>query len=216
MTRAPIEIDFYYGIGSRYSYLASTQIERIERIYGCRFHWLPLYSGRLIAAGGSDPFAGSPVSGQYDWAWRRRDAEAWAAFYAVPFREPRGRRMDAERLALACVAADRIGLAAPFSRCLFDMIFASDRPEIGADACDEAAAALGLDAGRLRGLAEERATADLHDRRIAEARARGAFGVPTFCVGDTVFWGNDRLPLLQHHLWTLQTAEAGAPVSPAR
>ena len=26
------------------------------------------------------------------------------------------------------------------------------------------------------------------------------FGVPTFVVGDEVFWGNDRLPLLRHHL----------------
>ena len=28
-------------------------------------------------------------------------------------------------------------------------------------------------------------------------RARGAFGVPTFFLGDRMFWGNDRLVLLE-------------------
>ena len=33
-----------------------------------------------------------------------------------------------------------------------------------------------------------------------EAIRRGAFGAPTFFVGDTMFWGNDRLALLEHFL----------------
>ena len=33
-----------------------------------------------------------------------------------------------------------------------------------------------------------------------DLRRRGAFGVPTFFVGDRMFWGNDRLVLLRHHL----------------
>src|SRR3546814_1950169 len=97
MSRTPIDVDFYYGIGSRYSYLAANRLGGIARDYGCRFRWLPLFSGRLIGADGADPFRGAPVSGQYDWDYRRRDAEAWAAFDGVPFHEPRGRRMDAER-----------------------------------------------------------------------------------------------------------------------
>ena len=29
---------------------------------------------------------------------------------------------------------------------------------------------------------------------------RGAFGVPTFFIDDRMFWGNDRLVLLEHYL----------------
>ena len=32
---------------------------------------------------------------------------------------------------------------------------------------------------------------------LEEARARGAFGVPTFFVGEQMFWGNDRLVILE-------------------
>ncbi|MBS1239795.1 MAG: DSBA-like thioredoxin domain, partial [Proteobacteria bacterium] len=33
-----------------------------------------------------------------------------------------------------------------------------------------------------------------------EAFRRGAFGVPTFIVGEEMFWGNDRLAILKHVL----------------
>ena len=52
-------VDFYYGLGSRYSYLASTQIERLEAETGCRVRWRPLYSGDLFAARGADPVPGA-------------------------------------------------------------------------------------------------------------------------------------------------------------
>jgi 2-hydroxychromene-2-carboxylate isomerase len=33
---APPQVDFFYGLGSRYSYLAATQIARLETETGCR------------------------------------------------------------------------------------------------------------------------------------------------------------------------------------
>ena len=36
-----------------------------------------------------------------------------------------------------------------------------------------------------------------HDSLLDEAAARGAFGVPTFFLGERMFWGNDRLMLLE-------------------
>ena len=70
-------VDFIYGLGSRYSYLAATQLARIERETGATFRWRPLSSSRLIGRRADDPFA-AKAGGQYDWDYRRRDSEAWA------------------------------------------------------------------------------------------------------------------------------------------
>jgi 2-hydroxychromene-2-carboxylate isomerase len=35
---------------------------------------------------------------------------------------------------------------------------------------------------------------------VEEAVARGVFGVPSFALGDEVYFGNDRLVLLRHAL----------------
>ena len=93
------KIDFYYSIGSRYSYLASTQIEALQQETGCQIDWYPINSIRLISRRENSPFAGKPA-GQYEWTYRELDAQRWAKLYGVPYIEPRGRvEFDSELLA---------------------------------------------------------------------------------------------------------------------
>jgi 2-hydroxychromene-2-carboxylate isomerase len=44
-----VKIDFYYSIGSRYSYLAATQIDALQQATGCHVEWQPINSIRLLA-----------------------------------------------------------------------------------------------------------------------------------------------------------------------
>lgn len=195
------KVRFYYSIGSRYSYLASTQLGKLERETGCEVVWRPLHSLDLYRLRGISPFEGEPVSGQYDWDYRRQDAKRWAEYYGVPYEEPRGAvDFDPRLLARACAAADALGAVRPYSESLFSAIFAEALPKIGEDECLRRAEAVGLSrVAFARELASPRP-----DRRIAqaaeEARSAGAFGVPTFVVDGRTFWGNDRLVLVRHHL----------------
>ena len=119
-----MKIDFYYSIGSRYSYLAATQIDALQQETGCEVEWHPVNSVRLIAQGERNPFAGKPASGQYEWTYRELDAQRWAKLYGVPYIEPRGRvNFDSELLALACTAAKRLGKVEQYSRLLFANMF---------------------------------------------------------------------------------------------
>ena len=72
---------------------------------------------------GGNPFRGQPLSGQYDWGYREYDADAGRRYYGVPFREPVAFRVDPDRLALACLAADRQGALVPCCRLLQRLIF---------------------------------------------------------------------------------------------
>jgi 2-hydroxychromene-2-carboxylate isomerase len=200
VSAAGAAVDFYYGLGSRYSYLASTQIARLEAETGCRVRWRPLYSGDLFAARGADPFRGPPVSGQYDWAWRRVDAECWADYYGVPFREPEGVRVEPRRLALAATAAGRLGALEVFSRGLFAAIFAGGSAPLDDPALCEIAGEVGLDRARFAAVLDDPDSAAALAATVADALAAGVFGVPSFVVGGRVFWGNDRLPLVRHAL----------------
>lgn len=199
-------VEFFYGIGSRYSYLASTQLERLAAATGCRIRWRPLFSGDLFAARGRDPFSGVPPSGQYDWGYRRRDAERWAGYYGVPYREPDAAGCDPGRLALAATAAARLGKVEPFSRRLFHAWFVDGVAPLDDEVCARLAREVGLDGGAFRrALADPKTAAELA-ATVEEAVARGVFGVPSFVLGDEVYFGNDRLALLQHAL-----KAAGAP-----
>ena len=192
----PVAIDFYLGLGSRYSYLAASQLERIEATYGCRFVWKPIASGALMDRRGGNPFRGQPLSGQYDWGYREYDAKCWARYYGVPFREPISFRVDPDRLALACLAADRQGALVPCCRLLQQLIFV-DGVVIDDGMIAGLAGQLELDKAAFQRDLAAPATRTRHDALLTEAAERGAFGVPTFFLGQRMFWGNDRLVLLE-------------------
>ena len=91
----------------------------------------------------------------------------------MPYNEPNFDDYVPAELARAAAAAKRLGAVVPYSHALFRKIF------VDGGVIDEAvyarlAADVGID--------------------------RGAFGVPTFLAGERLFWGNDRLVLLRHHL----------------
>ncbi|RQW37599.1 2-hydroxychromene-2-carboxylate isomerase [Novosphingobium sp. LASN5T] len=203
---AALIADFYFGVGSRYSYLASTQLAALEAETGVKFNWLAVDSAQLIAAahGGRSPFAGTNGSGQYDWGYRQKDAEAWAAFYGVPFREPHGRlALDPNLLSLACTAARGLGVAEAYAHALLRAVFADDLPAVDRAVCIACASRVGLDRDAFATALDDENTWKERERVTAKAIEQGAFGVPTFVVNQRLFWGNDRIVLLRHAL--LQT-----------
>ena len=192
------EVDFYFGPGSRYSYLASTQLARIERETGCRFRWLPLQSSLLISAGhkGKDPFKDG--AGQYDWEYRKQDALAWARHYGVEYLEPVDRlTFDSRKAALACLAGERQGAVESISRAVMSLIFITPGRTLVDDDFERVAGACGLDVERFRDDLASDNLGDEMEARVAEAVECGTFGVPTFFLGERMFWGNDRLVLVE-------------------
>lgn len=203
--KAIANVDFYYSLGSRYSYLASTQIDALKTATGCHVEWYPINSVGLIAQRERNPFEGKPISGQYEWTYRELDAKRWAKLYGVPYIEPRGRvNFDSELLAQACTAAKRLGKVAEYSYLLFAAIFQDAQfldgkalpTTITSHECVVAAEACGISAGDFDIALKAQATTNQLDRTTTQALDAGVFGVPTFIAMDELFWGNDRIILL--------------------
>lgn len=191
------EVEFFFGLGSRYSYLAATQVPALARETGATFVWRPLYSRLLIERAGPDPFTAEARRGQYDPAYRTRDAERWARHYGVPYRDPDWPAIDWRRLAFACVAAELLGKAEAYAQLLFAACFARGETGFEVGRLAELAAGAGIHAGRFRDLLDSAEVEARHAQTMADALAAGAFGVPSFVVDGQLFWGQDRLPLLR-------------------
>jgi 2-hydroxychromene-2-carboxylate isomerase len=191
-------IDFYFTVGSRYSYLAASQADRLEQETGWAVRWRPLYNQDLMNARARNPFSGPPPSAQYDPAFRIADCRRWAALYGIPYREPDWRRTDFRRLTLALVAADGMGGGAELARGMFRAVYGEGATLAGEDDLAALAREADLPAEALLAATADPATEAAHRRILAEAAAAGAFGVPTFVADGEAFWGNDRLPLLRH------------------
>jgi len=159
-------VDFYYAIGSRYSYLASTQIPQLERETRARVRWHPVHGPDIRKLRGGDPFAGEPLSGQYEWPYRRYDAECWADYYGVPFREPRDPHFDYRLLVKAATAAKRMGAVVPYSQALFRAVWVESVWPLDEDVCRQAAASVGL------------SSSEFGEVLLSNRRPTTSFGVP--------------------------------------
>jgi 2-hydroxychromene-2-carboxylate isomerase len=193
-------VEFFFSPGSRYSYLAASQIPQLESDTGCRVHWRPVRGTDIRSFRGRDPFLGEPVSGQYEWRYRRHDAETWARYYGIPFREPPSRDLDFQLLARSAESANRMGAVAAYGWPLCCAVYGSDAWPLDLPLCVRVAGEVGLPTSDFSSLITDPET----DRRL-EATAReayegGAFGVPTFFLGAEMFWGNDRIVLLRQAL----------------
>src|SRR5262249_27113576 len=98
-------VAFFFGLGSRYSYLAATQIAALAAETGALFRWRALHSRELIERAGPDPFRAEVRRGQYDPAYRTRDAERWARPYGVCYSRPPPGEVDRPGAGLPRVAA---------------------------------------------------------------------------------------------------------------
>ncbi len=206
----PGTVDFYYGLGSRYSYIAAGRIPWLESATGAHINWIPINSHRLITYNRPSPFSHDPFDGQYNWAYRQRDAEDLATLYGLPFLEPVGRfdvlsgKMKRDEVlafydmhVLAARAAGRQGGVREMSDRLFRMNFVDDRTEISYVDIIGEAVELGLDMEKFyRDLVDPSLRVE-HDESVKDAAVRGAFGVPTFFVNNRMFWGQDRMNLVE-------------------
>jgi 2-hydroxychromene-2-carboxylate isomerase len=125
----------------------------------------------------------------------------WAALLGVPYVEPDFAAFDSKALALWSIAAALLGGGAAFGAAALDAVFGrGDPPQSPAELAAIATAAR-LPVDSLVELVSTGAAERAHEQNITDALSAGAFGVPTFVTDDgEMFWGQDRMPLLTHHL----------------
>jgi 2-hydroxychromene-2-carboxylate isomerase len=189
-------IEFFYDIGSPYSYLCATQIDGVASKHGREVQWRPMLLGAVFKATGNEMPARVPAKAR----WMLSDLKLWAQSYGVPFSFPASFPPNTVRAMRACTFAAERGKSRQMSLALFEGYWARGIDPSSAEGIQQAAAAAGLDAAEVLAAIETQAIKDSLRKSTDEAIARGVFGAPAMFVGDQLFWGNDRLPLLDRML----------------
>jgi 2-hydroxychromene-2-carboxylate isomerase len=177
---------FFFDLGSPYAYLAA---ERIHAVLPEPPVWQPILLGGLFKRLGRRSWAETEEREQGMAEVERRARER--ALPPVRWPEPwPGDMLFAMR---AATYAASIGRAAAFALAAFRQAFAAGRDLSIPDNVLLAAAACELHPRAIERAVQSRSVKDALRSATDEAAERGVVGVPSVLVGDTVFWGDDRL-----------------------
>jgi 2-hydroxychromene-2-carboxylate isomerase len=189
-------VDVFYDIASSYSYLACTQLDALAARTGAEIRWRPFLLGGVFKATGNDMPARVPHKAR----WMLGDLDRWAKKYGIPMRMPSRFPIVTVSTQRALVAADRLfgqDAQKKLALALFTAYWGEDRDASDKAVIGEIATSVGLDGSAIVSGIDAQETKDTLRANTEDAVARGAFGAPAMFFDGELFWGNDRLDLLE-------------------
>ena len=195
------EIEYFYSAHSSFAYLGSARLMEIARAANRRIIHRPIDLSRVVEATGPG-WSGDRTSFRCAYFFGR-DKEHWSEFRSVPILDRRPTHHDNDMALPNGMLIAGLLQNIPIDRLAHGMLEAHWRDD--ADLANrETLAALGaqadLDPEPLLDAALSPETRAVYEANTEEAIRRSVFGSPTYFVDGDMFYGQDRLDLVERAL----------------
>jgi len=187
-------VEFHFDFGSPNAYLAHLLIPQIEQRTGAPFEYVPVLLGGVFKLTNNrspmESFQGVKNKLEYQRIETQRfiRRHGITRFAMNPFFP-----VNTLTIMRGAVAAQMEGVFDRYVDAVFRHMWAEpkkmDDSAVARAALDES----GLDGAKLIAMTQEQAVKDRLLANTQRSVERGAFGSPTFFVGDEIFFGKDRL-----------------------
>jgi 2-hydroxychromene-2-carboxylate isomerase len=189
-------LEFYFDFISPYTFLASTQIEALAERTGAKLIYRPVFLGGIFKETGNQPPVNIPKKAQY----LPKDVQDWANHYGITMTFPPTFPFNSVKAVRGAIVAEREGKLPEYTQAAFRACWAEGKDISNVEVIADVAAGVGLDREKFLAAIEDPDVKEDLKRRTAESVEKGAFGLPMFLVDGEMFWGNDRLILVEERL----------------
>ena len=190
----PLKVEFQFDFGSPNAYLAELALPGIERRTGVKFEYVPVLLGGIFkATGNKSPFEslrGIKNKPEYQALETQRFIRRHNAtkFQQNPFFP-----VNTLMLMRGAVAAQFEGVFEPYFRAAYHHMWEEPKKMDDLETFRAAFISSGIDIDRLLARAQQDEVKKRLIDLTTDAVNRGAFGSPTFFVGQEMFFGKDQL-----------------------
>ena len=190
------QVEFFFSLGCPWTYLAFTRLREAAMRAGGVIVWKPVLSERISRATGEEP-AGRDFGAGPRGRYLAKDLEDWARFCGVSISRPPPYPVAAGWAARGAIAALEAGAVARYCESVFAACFSGGANPNELTDVVQIAARSGLDSDGFRrncmSSEAEKAVEGFSDELVE----RGGFCSPTMFIGNDMYVGNDRMPLVE-------------------
>jgi 2-hydroxychromene-2-carboxylate isomerase len=196
MERQVATIDYYVWLLSDWAYLGGVRFVQLATRHGLKINHIPMRMQDVYAGSGGIVLANRSWQRQ---AYRITELKRWRSKLGIPVNiEPKFFPCDVDLASCMVIAAQQRGQpVADFVNAVMRAVWAEDRdvsdPAVIATLADRC----GLDGPALLAAARSEPAREEYRGNTARALAAGVFGSPFYLFAGELFWGQDRLDILE-------------------
>jgi 2-hydroxychromene-2-carboxylate isomerase len=188
-------VDVYFDFVSPYPWLASHQLSELRGPLA-QFCFVPVLFAALLDHHSNMGPAEIPAKRRYTI----QDTQRWAVHLGLKFKSPPAHPFNPLKPLRVTSAIDNDDLREVLAVGLLDAAWSEGRDITSDSVISQIADGIGFNGQELLAKARTNEIKERLRRQTERAIQVGVFGVPSFVVDGEIFWGNDRLPLLNEYL----------------
>ena len=181
-------IDFYYDFGSPTAYLAWTQLNILDKS-AYKINYFPVLLGGIFKA--TDNKAPGLVKSKALWMFQ--DIKMYAEKYNVDFVMNTAFPVNTLYLMRGAIYAERNGNLENYNNAFFNAMWNQNINLNEANEIIKVLESNGFDSKKYLSAVEDNNIKDMLKKNTSDAVDLGIFGVPSFIVDDTLYFGQDRI-----------------------
>src|SRR5271156_4724316 len=189
-------IDYYVWLLSDWAYLGGTRFVQLAARHGLNINHVPMRMQDVYAGSGGILLANRSWQRQ---AYRITELKRWRSRLGIPVNiEPKFFPCDVDLASCVVIAGQRRGLPiTDFVNAVMRATWAEDQNVADPGVLIAIADRCGLEGRELLDAADTEAVRSEDRGNTGRALAAGVFGSPFYAFADELFWGQDRLEMLE-------------------
>jgi 2-hydroxychromene-2-carboxylate isomerase len=196
-----VKLEFFFDYSSPWTYLAFTRIEALCRATGTELIWRPILVGGIFNTVNPSVYEQRQRPVPAKARYMLKDLRDWAALRGVKILFPPSVfPVNSVKALRGALVALEHGMVSSYSAAVFAGYFGDDRDISRDEVLGPIVERLGLDPSEYFDKINRPDYKDRIRANTAECVRRGGFGSPTMFVGDDMYFGNDRLVLVERAL----------------
>ena len=186
------EINFWFSIGSTYTYLTVNRLHDVAKKENIKFNWHPFSVRKIMMDMDNIPFTPPAKKIKSDYMWR--DIERRAKFYGFEAKVPAPYPLKEFDLAnqIAILGLDK-SWGVDYVKLTYKKWFQEGKEPAIEPSISEVCKELKLNKDEIISEAKTKLIEDKYLANTNSARENKIFGSPSFVVKNEIFWGDDRM-----------------------